>query len=417
MNPDQQAYNEQHYANRPTCTAPECTEPALSLADTCWAHLENREEYLKHLRRHKYTIHGFAGFNLCRVKLRGMDFPRCDFSGTDLHGADLANTDLSECILSGAIMSDVNLLGASLVNADLSNADLSNANLRRAGLSGASFEMAVLARADLTESVCNRTIFDRADMPRIFANRATFRGASFLRSNMTGAICNGTIFDGAYLESCDLTDADLREADLYKAMFHNADIARAQLSPQMKVVNERERRYDEAVDIYTNLKVNFRHFGRYDLAEKAYYREKVSRRYKRVMGKKGFFGGAAVNVLEWFFFDIYCGYGAKPWRVPIAMFVVWALFALYYYLLPLFGQIGFGYITYVDPGGTVPPITDMGFMDLMRSMYFSLLSISAVNFSNYEPYGWAKPMAGIETSFGIVSYIVAIFGAARKLWH
>ncbi|MCP4229791.1 MAG: hypothetical protein GY771_06545, partial [bacterium] len=165
------------------------------------------------------------------------------------------------------------------------------------------------------------------------------------------------------------------------------------------------------------MKINFRHFGRYDLAEKAYYREKVSRRHKRVMGRRGVFGGVTVNVLEWLFFDVYCGYGTKPWRVPIVMLVVWALFALYYYLLPFFGQMGFGYVTYIDPGGSVPAITGMGFMDLMRSMYYSMLRITAVSFSNYEPYGWAKPMAGIETSFGIVSYIVAIFSAARKLWH
>jgi hypothetical protein len=91
---------------------------------------------------------------------------------------------------------------------------------------------------------------------------------------------------------------------------------------------------------------------------------------------------------------------------------------MYFYLLPFFGGLfGFGPESYIDPGGGVAPIADLSLESFGRSLYFSFVTITALGFTHYEPYGWAKTLAGLERSFGIISYIVLIFSIGRKIWH
>ena len=44
-------------------------------------------------------------------------------------------------------------------------------------------------------------------------------------------------------------------------------------------------------------------------------------------------------------------------------------------------------------------------------------ALTKLGFTAYEPYGWAKVAAGLESSFAIVSYPVLLVTIARKIWR
>ena len=120
----------------------------------------------------------------------------------------------------------------------------------------------------------------------------------------------------------------------------------------MKVEEEIRRAYAAAAEVYAELKLNFRQFGRLPLAETALYRERVARRLARRDQKETWRPWAiARDVLEAACLDAYAGYGTRPWRVVRALVGAWLSFAAYYYLLPFFGRLKVGMVSYIDPGG------------------------------------------------------------------
>jgi uncharacterized protein YjbI with pentapeptide repeats len=414
-------YEEQRWDNRPVCVSPDCTEPALSLSGYCWEHLpeSQRNQYLTDLEDRSFSIDGFAGFNLSGVNLREARLSRVNMSGANLTGADLSGAELIGANLSDAILVGANLSSAQLVKADLYSADMEGANLRRANLTSANVELANCRGVDFTGAAFKKTDVVNSDLSDCVCDGADFSRAIIFRAALLGASFDGASFEGARLEGCAVAAADFTGADLYGSVIHDTDVGAARLAPDLTVVNERREAFAEAAEVYAKLKVAFREYGRYDLAEKVFYREKICRRKNRWRFRRvGLLPAAARHVLEYLFFDVYSGYGTKPWRIAYCMAAGWFAFAMYFYLLPFFGTLfGFGPESYIDPGGGVPPITDLSLESFGRSLYFSFVTITALGFTHYEPYGWAKTLAGLERSFGIISYIVLIFSIGRKIWH
>jgi hypothetical protein len=184
---------------------------------------------------------------------------------------------------------------------------------------------------------------------------ASFRRVAFVRADFTGAT-----FAGTRIEDCDVAAADLRRADLYGALFPDTDLGRAILPDRLKSEYDRPGKYREAAEVYAELKLNFRHFGRFGPAETALYREMVAARRARLEAKRTWRPWALLrNALEYVFLDLYAGYGTNPWRVVTALVLAWLGCAAYYYLLPWFGGLSFGLTSYVDPGGGVGPLADL----------------------------------------------------------
>lgn len=414
-------YEEQRWDNRPVCVAPACTKPALSLSGYCWEHLpaSQRNHYLTELEDRSFSIDGFAGFNLQGVNLKDARLNRVNMSGANLSGADLSGAELIGANLSDAVLADANLSSAQLVKADMYAVELEGANLRRANLTGANVELANCRGADFTAAVFQKADIVNSDLSECGCAGADFSRAMIYRAALSRSSFDRAVFEAARIEGCAVTAADFARADLYGSIIHDTDMGAANLTPDLVVLNERKGAFAEAAEVYAKLKVSFRQYGRYDMAEKVFYREKVCRRKNRWRFRKvGILAAAARHVLEYLFFDVYCGYGTKPWRIAYCMAAAWFVFAMYFYLLPFFGGVfGFGPESYIDPGGAVPAITSLNLESFGRSLYFSFVTITALGFTQYEPYGWAKTLAGLERSFGIISYIVLIFSIGRKIWH
>jgi len=409
---------EQHWSERPACDHGDCTANALSFAPYCWNHLPDQQAYLAEIGRHAASLDGLAGFNLAGARLKEAAGPRTNFAGANLRGADLAGGDFTGSVFEGADMESATLRGATLAHADFTGADLSYANLRGADLTHAEFRYAGMEECDLSAAKLARARFDESDLSGASLKDADLRGAIVRRSSLAGAHLDGAALAGARFENCDFAGADLGGADLFGALFRETDLGRAVLPPKLRAVNDRPGRYAEAGEVYAEFKLNFRQFGRFGLAEAALYREMVARRRARRAEKKSWRPFVLFrDGLEWLFLDRYAGYGTKPWRVALSLVAAWFGFAVYYYLLPFFGRMGFGLVSYVDPGGATPPLADLSLASLQRCLYYSFVTLTKLGFTAYEPYGWAKVAAGMEGSFAIVSYTVLLVTIARKIWR
>jgi len=409
---------EQHWCERPACAQADCTAPALSFARHCWKHLPDEAAYMEEIRRRASSLHGFAGLNLESVKLKDIAGPRTNFAGANLKGGDFAGGDFANADFADAELEGASFGGATLTHARFTNADLSFANLRGADLTHAEFHYATFTHGDLSGAKLARARFDEADLTGTTLSNADLRGASFRRVTFVRADFSGAAFAGTRFDNCDFAAADLRRADLYGALFPDTDLGRAVLPDKLNAEDDRRGKYREVAEVYAELKLNFRHFGRFGLAETALYREMVAGRLARLEGRKTWRPFALLrNALEYIFLDLYTGYGTKPWRIASALVLSWLGFSVYYYLLPYFGGIGFGLTSYVDPGGGVAPLTDLSWQSFQRCLYFSFVTLTKLGFTAYEPYGWAKVAAGLESSFAIVSYPVLLVTIARKIWR
>ena len=409
---------EQHWCERPACAQADCTAPALSFARHCWKHLPDEAAYVEEIRRRASSLHGFAGLNLESVKLKDIAGPRTNFAGANLKGGDFAGGDLANADFADAELEGASFRGATLTHARFTNADLSFANLRGANLTHAEFHYATFTHGDLSGAKLARARFDETDLTGTTLSNADLQGASFRRVTFVRADFSGAAFAGTRFDNCDFAAADLRRADLYGALFPDTDLGRAVLPDKLNAEDDRRGKYREVAEVYAELKLNFRHFGRFGLAETALYREMVAGRRARLENRKTWRPFALLrNALEYIFLDLYTGYGTKPWRIASALVLSWLGFSVYYYLLPYFGGIGFGLTSYVDPGGGVAPLTDLSWQSFQRCLYFSFVTLTKLGFTAYEPYGWAKVAAGLESSFAIVSYPVLLVTIARKIWR
>ena len=409
---------EHHWTERPACGHGDCTSPALSYSRYCWAHLPDAEAYLQEIRQRAASLHGFAGLNLQGVKLDGVAGPRTNFAGANLKGADFSGCDLTASDFHGAELEGATFRGAALPHADVTDADLSFANLRGADLSHAAFHYTTCAHADFSGTKLSRARFEETDLGGATLRDADLQGATFYRAAFVRTDFTDAILAGTRFENCDFGGADLRRADLYGAIFPASDLGRAVLPDDIKLGTDRPGKHREAAEVYAALKLNFRHHGRSGQAETALYREMVARRRARYEKRKPWRPWAPLrHAMEYVFFDLYAGYGTKPWRVAYALVLVWFGFSIYYYLLPFFAGMDFGLASYIDPGGSVAPLADLSWLSFKRCLYFSFVTLTKLGFTAYEPYGWAKVAAGLEGSFAIVSYTVLLVTIARKIWR
>jgi uncharacterized protein YjbI with pentapeptide repeats len=409
---------EHHWTERPACGHGDCTSPALSYSRYCWVHLPDAAAYLQEIRQRAASLHGFAGLNLQQVKLNGVAGPRTNFAGANLKGADFGGGDYTASDFHGAELEGATFRGAMLPHADFTDADLSFANLRGADLSHAGFNYTTCAHADFSGTKLSRARFEETDLGGATLRDADLQGATFYRAAFVRTDFTDAILAGTRFENCDFGGADLRRADLYGAIFPASDLGRAVLPDDIKTENDRPGKYREAAEVYAALKLNFRNNGRSGQAEAAFYREMVARRRARYEKRRTWRPWAQLrHALEYVFFDLYAGYGTKPWRVAYALVLVWFGLSIYYYLLPFFAGMNVGLASYIDPGGGLAPLADLSWLSFKRCLYFSFVTLTQLSFTAYEPYGWAKVAAGLEGSFAIVSYTVLLVTIARKIWR
>jgi uncharacterized protein YjbI with pentapeptide repeats len=163
-----------------------------------------------------------------------------DLSRTDLSGLDLSGLDFKKANLTGARFENAKMAGANLFACDLTDAVLTGADLTHANLDGTVLRRARLERANLQGASLFATIIEAADLSG--ANLSETRIIGYLRSaNLSGATirnANAGADPGnqsmgvmrATFVGADLSGADFSGTNLFKADFSHANLSGAKLA-------------------------------------------------------------------------------------------------------------------------------------------------------------------------------------------
>lgn len=306
------------------------------------------------------------------------------------NGGNAWNLDLSEVVfVEGIDLSGLNLDGVVLRDADVSSVRTpgtwAGVDLVGKGLAlpcyfqGCSFSSADLAGANLQS--------------------ARLEEADFQRANL-----KGTDFRGAYLAGVRLRNADFDTSTRFENI-HWGDYI---------LGDEKDRRWQEATDVYRRMKNWHIATGKYDEAAEFFYREMTAKRKVYWWGSewgwplKDLFHSKHLwrhlllfliprSPFQWawsMLVNVLCGYGERPFRVLTAVVsIVLGLSLLYSNM------------------GTLTPNT------FAHCLYYSAVSFTALGYGSWapQPVGWVKGIGVFEAFVGVFMMALFLVTFTRKM--
>ena len=259
-----------------------------------------------------------------------------------MEGFSLSREDLSELNLVNRTSTE----GYQLINSDLYRADLSNSHLFKIDLSGSSLMKANLSNANLH-----------------YAN----------------------------LENCNLLGVNLSDAKIEHTNWGQY----LTQENQAKQATSRENQidlYQQAEEIYRNLRQTSEHLGLFEFAGQFFTKEMIMRRrqhprysFPRILSK---------------LVDMFCGYGEKPLRVIVFSLSIITLFATIYF----FAGLSFsGESLAFDINQSLW----VNIKAYFSSLYFSVVTFTTLGYGDLVPIGIARAFAALEAFMG--SFTLALF--------
>jgi len=272
----------------------------------------------------------------------GLDLSAFDLAGVDLRGLNLRGIVFGRGDFSGVAE------GANLAAAAFSNSDLTRASLIHTDLQDASFWQATLYEATLYTARARNASFGKADLRRADLYACDLSGSNLWRARL----------EGANLAVARLADALTTEIKLGASLVQEHKEAYEEYFQRWYVdqlpIKYKERhlaaRYQEASEIYMNLKNSFLSHGRYKEASWAYVKERQMRRATlapwraRLYFSEEFARSQTIWSWRWWWLqfkymlkwmldwaaDLLCGYGERPLRTVLWAGVVLLVFPLLY---------------------------------------------------------------------------------------
>ena len=249
--------------------------------------------------------------------------------------------------------------------------------------------------------------FTYSDLYNANFKRANLRGAHFFGSNL-----NKTNLFKANLENSNLKQTTMYDAELLGARLGNASLDNVEFGTENKIKNEIEgdiylsrgeddkavEKYYEAMEIYLNIKNNFKNRGLQNQAGKYFYREMVMQRKLTPFYSFERFWS--------FLLDISSGYGEKPFKIIgfSAIIVIGFMF--------IFSVTGLndsaGNISLLSANQTSQEVLQIFF----NSLYYSMATFTTLGISEFMPFGIGKFFAVVEAYTGfflIVLFVITIY--------
>jgi len=204
---------------------------------------------------------------------------------------------------------------------------------------------------------------------------------------------NNIYFKRAYLENACL-NLELCEdvfIDLTDTLLRNTKIKKDQIKNH--ILQEKEKKFSEAQEIYLLLKNNFHSIGRYNDESWAFKKEKD-------MERKSYFHFNSLH--KWLcscFLNGIFGYGEQPVKVIISAISIILIFTF------LFMSSG---INDTSIGGSTSNI----FLDCV---YFSTVTFTTLGYGDFRPLeGWSRIFAGSEAFIGALMMALFVYTFARR---
>jgi uncharacterized protein YjbI with pentapeptide repeats len=200
-------------------------------------------------------------------------------------------------------------------------------------------------------------------------------------------------FERAYLEDAYL-DISLIAGiliDFTDALLRNTKIKKVQI--ENHILQEKEKEFSKAKEIYLLLKNNFHSIGKYGHENWAFKKEKD-------MERKGNCHFKTLHRWIWScFLNGIFGYGTQPFKVIISAILIITLFAF------LFMTSGISNVG-------IEEITSNNFFDCM---YFSTITFTTLGYGDFRPLeGLGRILAGSEAFIGAFMMALFVYTFARR---
>ena len=260
-----------------------------------------------------------------------------------------------------------------MLNFSLPKAQLESINLVKQGSkSGYALTNGDFYRANFKNSHCFKLNLSGSSLMK-----ADFSGAKLHCANLNGCNLLGTIFDGAKLEHVQWGDKVLQEYQGESA----------------KSVDKKIDFYQQAEEIYRNLRLVSEQQGLFEIAGTFFQREMTMRR--KQMPRFSIRRGLSKIV------DLFCGYGELPIRVVMFTWAVILFFAI------LFFFSGLQYAGNSIGLDLNQSLTD-NFEAFINCGYFSIVTFTTLGYGDITPVGAiSRILASAEALFG--SFTLALF--------
>lgn len=484
---------------------------------------ENIEVFNRYREKDNWTAEidfskkDFSGFLLKKVIFQCVNCEGAIFSKAHCEGAEFTKAHCE-----GANFSEAYCKGAEFTMAHCNEVDFTGTYCE-----GAVFREAYCVVAVFREARCNATDFTKADCVGSDFTKAHCNDADFTKAHCEGANFKGSSlinvrFDETWLQFADLYKSRLEGSTIHYAYFGNEKnngfifndihdrtenaiekingikknlegttpntknernklrlktVAYSEIIGRMRRIcndgmNSSEGdskkvhgRFEQARDVYLNLKNIFQTNGYYEQAGEYFIREMEMRRlrlgrkynpdynlehYLEIHSKKHkflwrerlYFPKSSKNnntpliqkslddykkkeellldKMKFIFYTFlyhYGRYGEKAHYIlfwsSISILFFAALFGLWSYLPIPFGLEG---IIPLDLGGEVKGVGDGNFLQSAGNyLYFSIVTFTTLGYGDMQPTGWCKLFAAIESAFGVFSMAFFVVAWARKL--
>ncbi|MGZ0747570.1 pentapeptide repeat-containing protein [Haloparvum sp. AD34] len=414
------------------------------------------------VRAPQHRFERLDGVYLKGADLRGIHLSNCTLTGAWLQDADLSDSDLH-----GADLSNTLWGGVSARNANLGNASLTNI---RAGSDENDFSDAYLVGADFSDSRFPHSNFSGATLTGAKMQNANISDCDFSEASVGGAnlVCSlmnssdltdadfpNSDLTEASLEGCNLTRADFRDACLKDSKLYKATLAGMNINRSTELGNkcyyettQNDTTADDtpplekAVWIYHAYRELTRENGFPSEARHFYIREKDvlrQRTWQRTLLYQGChsyvpeciqrIGSRVASIPSKILRGLYgfsrriinlplykslsyeisrrsTRYGESPWRVVTISILFIIVSAILYPLSGIQRSQGTSTITYSSD----MPITQV----MVESLYFSSVTFTTLSYGNFQPVGWGRGLAMIESFTGALLMALLVFVLARR---
>lgn len=262
--------------------------------------------------------------------------------------------------------------GQPMENFALANGDYSHVNLvNRASKTGYQLHNADCYHSDFNHAHCFKL-----DLSGSSLMKADFSFANLHCANLTNCNLLGTNFKGAKLEHVIWGDYALQE--------QQANVA--------KSTEEKLDLYQQAEEVYRNLRLVSEKQGLFETAGNFFQREMIMRRKQMPLW--------SVNRIVSKIVDMFCGYGEQPMRV---VGFTWSVIIIFSVLFFFSGVMYNGNMINYD--STLSG--QQNIENFLSCLYYSIVTFTTLGYGDITPTGLSRVLAAIEALFG--SFTLALF--------
>ncbi|MCG6201465.1 pentapeptide repeat-containing protein [Psychromonas antarctica] len=234
-------------------------------------------------------------------------------------------------------------------------------------------------------------------------------GADLYRANLRGAHLFNIVLIRASLMKTDLSHANLHcahleECNLLGVKLHGAKIehiktgktilqeSAAKNSQAQEEYKEASDYYEQAEEIYRNLRKTSESQGLFTLAGPYLRKELTMRRYQDPL--------YSANRLYSKIVDLFCGYGEDPLRVVLFSWVIILASSFFYYLFGL--RFAGEYQAF-----SLQSSLEDNVIFFFECLYYSVVTFTTLGYGDFIPVGFSRLVAALEAFTG--SFTLALF--------